>query len=110
MHTVTLEELAEIEHRLALDVTNFVTYIDSPNGKAPIAQRGKAQQKRSDLRLIGAGVGAELVVHVMRPGNIRVSAHRADHDVGREAGRVTPGVEAVRAVLPGAVSGEIDGR
>jgi hypothetical protein len=31
-------------------------------------------------------VGAELVIHVMRPGRIRVSAHRADRDVADEAG------------------------
>jgi transposase len=38
---------------LALDMTNFATYIDSANEKAPIAQRGKAKQKRADLRLVG---------------------------------------------------------
>ena len=31
---------------LALDMTNFATFIDSGNEKAPIAQRGKAKQKR----------------------------------------------------------------
>jgi hypothetical protein len=36
---------------LALDMTNFATYIDSGNEAAPIAQRGKAKQKRCDLRL-----------------------------------------------------------
>src|SRR5665811_1541633 len=68
MHQVTMEQLAEIEERialaminvfgldisaLALDMTNFATYIDSGNDKAPIAQRGKAKQKRTDLRLVG---------------------------------------------------------
>jgi transposase len=38
---------------LALDMTNFATYIDSTNERAPIAQRGKAKQKRVDLRLVG---------------------------------------------------------
>lgn len=38
---------------LALDMTNFATYIDSTNARAPIAQRGKAKQKRTDLRLVG---------------------------------------------------------
>ena len=52
-------------------------------------------------------VGAELVVHVMRPGNIRVSVPRADRDIGREAGMATQGVGAV---LPGSVFGEVDGR
>ena len=32
---------------LALDMTNFATYIDTGNDKAPIAARGKAKQKRS---------------------------------------------------------------
>jgi transposase len=71
MHKVTEDQLAEIEQRLAvamittfnldisalaLDMTNFATYIDSGNDKAPIAQRGKAKQKRTDLRLIGLGL------------------------------------------------------
>lgn len=38
---------------LVLDMTNFATFIDSTNAKAPIAQRGKAKQKRFDLRLVG---------------------------------------------------------
>jgi len=41
---------------LALDMTNFATYIDSANDKAPIAQRGHAKQKRTDLRLVGLGM------------------------------------------------------
>ena len=36
---------------VALDMTNFATFIGTANGKAPVAQReGKAKQKRSDLR------------------------------------------------------------
>ena len=38
---------------LALDMTNFATFIDTGNEQAPIAQRGKAKQKRTDLRLVG---------------------------------------------------------
>ena len=38
---------------LALDMTNFATFIDTGNQRAPIAQRGKAKQKRTDLRLVG---------------------------------------------------------
>ena len=89
MHAVTTDELAEIEHRLALamiaafdldisalalDMTNFATYIDSTNDHAPIAQRGKAKQKRADLRLVGLGLvvtrdgGVPLVSHAY-PGN-----------------------------------------
>jgi len=89
MHAVTLAQLAEIEHllalamietfgldisALALDMTNFATYIDTGNDKAPIAQRGKAKQKRADLRLVGLGLvitrdgGVPLVAHAY-PGN-----------------------------------------
>jgi hypothetical protein len=38
---------------MALDMTNFATFIDTSNERAPIAQRGKAKQKRTDLRLVG---------------------------------------------------------
>jgi len=41
---------------LVLDMTNFATYIDTGNQKAPIVQRGHAKQKRSDLRLLGLGL------------------------------------------------------
>jgi transposase len=41
---------------LVLDMTNFATYIDSANERAPIAQRGHAKQKRRDLRLVGLGL------------------------------------------------------
>ncbi len=89
MHTVRLDQLAEIEQQLALrmistfeldisalalDMTNFATYIDSGNARAPIAQRGKAKQKRADLRLVGLGLvvtrdgGVPLVSHAY-PGN-----------------------------------------
>ena len=89
MHQVTMEQLAKIEERIALemveefgldisalavDMTNFATYIDSGNKKASIAQRGKAKQKRTDLRLVGLGLvvtrygGVPLVAHAY-PGN-----------------------------------------
>jgi transposase len=84
MHAVSLAELVEIERRitaamierfdldtsaLALDMTNFATYIDTGNAKAPIAQRGKAKQKRSDLRLVGLGLV------ITRDGGIPVVSH-----------------------------------
>ena len=37
-------------------MTNFATFIATANGKAPVAQRGKAKRKRSDLRLVGLGL------------------------------------------------------
>jgi transposase len=84
MHAVTLEQLEEISHRIALrivevsgvdcssvalDMTNFATFIDTGNGKAPIAQRGKAKQKRADLRLVGLGLV------VTRDGGIPLTWH-----------------------------------
>ncbi len=84
MHAVTLEQLEEISRTIAvrivqasgvdcssvaLDMTNFASFIDSANGKAPIAQRGKAKQKRSDLRLVGLGLV------VTRDGGIPLTWH-----------------------------------
>src|SRR5450755_3323714 len=84
MHAVTLEQMEEISRRIAvrivqasgvdcssvaLDMTNFATFIDSGNGKAPVAQRGKAKQKRSDLRLVGLGLA------VTRDGGIPLTWH-----------------------------------
>jgi len=84
MHAVTLEDLDQISRRIALrivgeagldcssvalDMTNFATFIDTANGKAPIAQRGKAKQKRSDLRLVGLGLV------VTRDGGIPLTWH-----------------------------------
>jgi transposase len=84
MHAVTLEQLEEISRAIAvrivewsgvdcssvaLDMTNFATFIDTGNGKAPVAQRGKAKQKRSDLRLVGLGLV------VTRDGGIPLTWH-----------------------------------
>ena len=71
MHAITLEQLEQASRQIAaeiikvsgadvssvaLDMTNFATFIATANGRAPIAQRGKAKQKRSDLRLVGLGL------------------------------------------------------
>ncbi len=84
MHAVTLDQLAEISQKIAvkivrsagvdvssaaLDMTNFATFIDTANGRAPVAQRGKAKQKRSDLRLVGLGLV------VTRDGGIPLTWH-----------------------------------
>src|SRR5229473_3421417 len=68
MRAVSLPQLEEISPRIALavitesgvdcssvalDMTNFTTFIATSNQKAPIAQRGKARQKRADLRIVG---------------------------------------------------------
>jgi transposase len=89
MHAVSLEQLEEASGKIAvqvvrsagvdvssvaLDMTNFATFIDTANPKAPVAQRGKAKQKRSDLRLAGLGLvltrdgGIPLTWHAY-PGN-----------------------------------------
>ena len=54
---------------MAVDMTNFATYIDSTNDRAPIAARGKAKQKRTDLRLVG------LALVVTRDGGIPIVSH-----------------------------------
>jgi transposase len=54
---------------LVVDMTNFATFIDSGNQRAPIAQRGKAKQKRVDLRLIGLGLV------VTRDGGVPIASH-----------------------------------
>jgi transposase len=89
MDTLDADRLVELERRLAtamtsefglglsglaLDMTNFATFIDSTNDKAPIAQRGHAKQKRTDLRLVGLGMvvtrdGGVPLVGYPYPGN-----------------------------------------
>lgn len=89
MDAISEEQLKEIERRvvagmvetfgvdlsgLVLDMTNFATWIDTGNDRAPIAQRGHSKQKRADLRLVGLGLvvstdgGVPLVSHAY-PGN-----------------------------------------
>jgi transposase len=83
-HAVPAEALPRIEEKLALagcarfgldtssvalDMTNFATFIDTGNTRAPIAQRGKAKQKRSDLRLVGLGLV------VTRDGGVPLLSH-----------------------------------
>jgi transposase len=84
MHAVTLEQLDEISRTIAvrivecsgvdcssvaLDMTNFATFIATGNDKAPVAQRGNAKQKRSDLRLVSLGLV------VTRDGGIPLTWH-----------------------------------
>ena len=84
MHAITPAQLEEASERLsaqiirysgvdvssvALDMTNFATFIATGNQKAPIAQRGKAKQHRADLRLVGLGLV------VTRDGGIPLTWH-----------------------------------
>ena len=89
MDAIGEDDLKEIERRivlamvdtfsvdlsgLVLDMTNFATWIDSGNDRAPIAQRGHSKQKRNDLRIVGLGLvvstdGAIPLVGHAYPGN-----------------------------------------
>lgn len=84
MHAVTPQQLEAASEKIAaeivraagidvssvaLDMTNFATFIAAGNEKAPIAQRGKARQKRADLRLVGLGLV------VTRDGGIPLTWH-----------------------------------
>ena len=84
MHAVTEQQLEDISEKIAvrivrsagidcssvaLDMTNFATFIATGNGKAPIAQRGKARQKRTGLRIAGLGLV------VTRDGGIPLTWH-----------------------------------
>lgn len=84
MHAIPTDALTAIEHTVAvkvcqafeldtssvaLDQTNFATFIATGNTAAPIAQRGKAKQKRTDLRLVGLGLV------VTRTGGIPLLSH-----------------------------------
>jgi len=89
MDAISESRLEEIERRiveamvatfevdcsgLVLDMTNFATYIDSANPRAPIAQRGHAKQKRNDASIgrpglvVSTDAGVPLVSHAY-PGN-----------------------------------------
>ncbi len=113
MDEISEAQLAEIERRivagmveafavdlsgLVLDMTNFATYIDSANDRAPIAQRGHAKQKRTDLRLVGLGLvvstdgGIPLVSHAYagnRP-DVTQFPHIVD-ELGRRFGALLAG-------------------
>jgi len=84
MHAVAIGQLEQVSHAIALrivaaygldcssvalDMTNFATFIDTGNNRAPVAQRGKAKQKRTDLRLVGLGLV------VTRDGGIPLTWH-----------------------------------
>jgi transposase len=84
MHAVTPEQMDKASEQIAaeiirssgvdvssvaLDMTNFATFIATANGRAPIAQRGKAKQHRADLRLVGLGLV------VTRDGGIPLTWH-----------------------------------
>ena len=86
---------------LVLDMTNFATYLDSTNDRAPIAQRGKAKQKRTDLRLVA------LALVVTRDGAIPVISHAYPGDrpdVTQFAGVLTDLIARYRTLVTGVES------
>ena len=120
MHAVTLEQLERISQAIALrivetsgvdcssvalDMTNFATFIDTANQKAPVAQRGKAKQKRSDLRLAGLGLV------VTRDGGIPLTWHAYPGDkpdvtqFSAMIGQLTRQYQAITTAIPGAAGG-----
>jgi transposase len=120
MHAVTAAELEEISRRIAvrligasgadvssvaLDMTNFATFIDTGNGKAPIAQRGKAKQKRTDLRLVGLGLV------VTRDGGIPLTWHAYPGDrpdvtqFATMIGQLRDQYQAITDAIPAAAGG-----
>ncbi len=116
MDAIGTDQLREIERRivaamvdafsvdlsgLVLDMTNFATWIDSANDRAPIAQRGHSKQKRADLRIVGLGLvvstdgGVPLLSHAYEgnrpdvtqfPAMVKELAARFSALAGEEAG------------------------
>jgi transposase len=120
MHAVTEVQLEEASHRIALriaaaygldcssvalDMTNFATFIATGNPKAPVAQRGKAKQKRTDLRIVGLGLV------VTRDGGIPLTWHAYPGDkpdvtqFPAMTGQLRRRYEAITAAIPGAAAG-----
>ena len=120
MDAIDQDDLKEIERRivakmvetfsidlsgLVLDMTNFATWIDSGNDRAPIAQRGHSKQKRNDLRICGLGLvvsvdrGVPLVSHAY-PGN--------RPDVTQFKTMVNELVTRFEALAPGGAAHEAD--
>ena len=116
MHAVGPQDLEEISRRIALaivdasgarcssvapDMTSFATFVDTGSERAPIAQRGRARQKRTDLRLAGPGLG------VTRDGGIPLTWHACPgdkHDVTQFP--AVSGVLAARHAAVCAASGQ----
>jgi transposase len=121
MDVISTEQLIDIERKitermvetfevdlsgLALDMTNFATFIDSTNDAAPIAQRGHAKQKRNDLRLVGLGLvvstdgGIPLVSHAYA-GNHHDSVEFGDvvRELVTRFGTIGPGKEGLTVVF-----------
>src|SRR5487761_1125038 len=120
MHAVTLEQLERISQAIALrivetsgvdcssvalDVTIFASFIGAATQRAPVAKRGKAKQKRSDLRLVGLGLV------VTRDGGIPLTWHAYPGDkpdvtqFSAMIGQLTRQYQAITTAIPGAAGG-----
>ena len=69
-----MDEFGIDAEALVYDATNFHTFISSTNGRADIAQRGHAKNKRFDLRLVGLALACSTdhripLAHIATAGN-----------------------------------------
>ena len=111
MHAVPLEGLARIEEKVALaacarfgldtssvalDMTDFATFIDTGNARAPIAQRGKAEQEALGPAAGWAGPGG----HPGRPDPAAVPCLPRQRARRRPVPEMIKTLAARRAVWP----------
>ncbi|HUK69988.1 MAG TPA: hypothetical protein VLW50_14750 [Streptosporangiaceae bacterium] len=102
MHAVNLKQLEEISRAIAvrivqssgvdvssvaLDMTNFATFVDTANGKAPIAQRGKAKQKRADATLAKAGKKLDELAATLARGKSRRGKDKVEAEITAITGK-----------------------
>jgi hypothetical protein len=81
---------------------------DLPPPAESVDDAGRSTASK-DIELLVLRVGAELLVHVIRPGRIRVLTRRADRDDAGEAGMAMQVVVAISVARLGAGRGAGDG-
>jgi len=79
-----MDEFGIDAEALVYDATNFHTYISSTNGRADIAQRGHAKNKRFDLRLVGLALACS-TDHRIPLGHIATAGNAPDAKVFAES-------------------------
>src|SRR5437016_1013338 len=75
-----MDEFGIDAQALVYDATNFHTFISSTNGRADIAQRGHAKNKRCDLRLVGLALACS-TDHRIPLGHIATAGNAPDAKV-----------------------------
>src|SRR2546425_7748913 len=75
-----MDEFGIDAEALVYDATNFHTFISSTNGRADIAQRGHAKNKRFDLRLVGLALACS-TDHRIPLGHIATAGNAPDAKV-----------------------------